>query len=153
MLIAQNIENWRVMRWMLIFPLLLLSSLVGCKSEEFPVAPISGVITLDGKPLEGAKVGFGPRAKPSELVAGPGAYGKTDANGAYQLRTLDGKEGAVIGPNKVTISKWKTKTLPNGEVIALPVDLIPRRYNSDTELSFDVAPGGTSDANFDLVSK
>jgi hypothetical protein len=34
----------------------------------------------------------------------------------------------------------------------LPKDKVPQRYNTGTELTFDVPPSGTDQANFDLRS-
>lgn len=123
--------------------LVVTLSALGCGGGP---ANVSGVVTLDGKAVEGATVTFTPDSKDGGGVGG--SYGKTDAQGRYTLRTVSGdKPGAVVGKHKVTISQ----SIPdpnNAEGIAK--ELIPARYNAKSDLTFDVPSGGTDKANFDL---
>jgi hypothetical protein len=129
---------------------LLLISLGGCGSGRF--APVSGTVTLDGKPLPNASVNFQPaESKDSGLASA----GKTDASGRYNLRVVvNNASGAVVGKHRVSISTLKeddpTKDLPPGTLP--PKDPIPARYNAKSELTFDVPAGGTSKADFTLTS-
>lgn len=59
--------------------------------------PVSGVVTYDGKPLEGASVLFIPQQ-------GSTGMGTTDSSGKYEISTA-GKPGAPLGKYDVTISK------------------------------------------------
>ncbi|MBO0697846.1 MAG: carboxypeptidase regulatory-like domain-containing protein [Zavarzinella sp.] len=109
---------------------------------------VSGVVTLDGQPLEGATVSFSP------VSAGEvgGSTGKTDAKGRYTLRTVLGDSpGAAVGKHKVTISLYREN--PNNPDQA-GKELVPPRYSDParTELTFDVPAGGTDKANFELMS-
>ncbi len=71
---------------------------VGCGRNN--VAPVSGRITLDGKPLMRATIVFQPDSE--DKNPGPGAVGKTDMEGRYRLTLMTGKtEGAIIGKHKV----------------------------------------------------
>jgi hypothetical protein len=125
---------------------------VGCGEN---VAPVSGKVTLDNKPLPNATVIFFPDA--GVKIPGPGSKGKTDANGEYslQLMTKDVR-GAIIGKHKVQITAYEGDdgTVPSSgpDMKVFRKILVPDRYNGNSELTFDVPPGGSTSANFDLKS-
>lgn len=124
------------------------------------MAPISGTVMLDGKPLAGAEVFF--------VSDGFEGFGKTKETGEYSL-----VRGAPVGECKVYISK-----LPEAKVetSGLPADiandpgqmaamgqamasssrrvkpLLPPEFShpEKTKLSFSVPSGGSTDANFNL---
>lgn len=74
-----------------------LVPLTGCGGVT--LLPTQGVVTLDGKPVEGATVVFtSPDGKTN-------ASGMTDAAGAFTLSTGE-KLGAAAGTYKVTVSKY-----------------------------------------------
>src|SRR5262245_61776724 len=76
----------------------------GCSSEPFQVAPVSGQVTLDGKPLAHAHVNFKPIAADT-LNPGPGSYGQTDDRGQYTLTVVGlSRGGAVVGKHRVMIT-------------------------------------------------
>ena len=59
------------------FSICLVGSVVGCGSE-FDLAPVSGIVPLNGTPVVGARVVFEPsRTGEEALLAGPGSYGVT----------------------------------------------------------------------------
>lgn len=79
--------------------------LSGCSKEGFQTANVTGTVTLDGKPLEGAQLEFEPPRAGKTIL--PAAYGMTDAAGHYELRRSGGNggaPGAVVGMNTVRIS-------------------------------------------------
>ena len=53
------------------------------------LVPVSGAVTLNGKPLAGATVEF----VPTGSTHGTGAYGCTDKTGKYELSTTRGGKG------------------------------------------------------------
>jgi hypothetical protein len=130
--------------------LLLLVSLLaaGC-GGPYRTAPVSGRVTLNGKPLAGAAVTFQPVAEQGNLNPGPGSGGFTDDDGRYTLR-LTGKDtpGAVVGKHKVRIT-LVPETNPT-DAPRWPTRQLPRQFNRDTRLEVEVPPGGTSTADFDL---
>jgi hypothetical protein len=134
---------------------LLLGLLLGC-GDGNSVAPVSGVVTLDGKPLADVRVSFQPigtgeAAGRAEL--GMGSYATTDAEGKYTLKTADtDAEGAVVGAHRVTLSDMRTETPQDAGVTKAPPPRFPTKY-ADGSLSFDVKPGGTDQANFELTSR
>jgi hypothetical protein len=132
--------------------------LAGCgSSKPYDTAPISGRITLDGKPLEGARVIFFPIHDPqSGPLSGPEAYGTTDADGRYTLETAFGERGATLGPNRVSISTVKYEASPtNPEAVRVVApERIPKKYSTERGmLKFEVTPKGSQSADFDLTSK
>lgn len=137
------------MRFRFVFVSLVFAA-CGCGGGPRTV-PVSGQVKLDGEPLVGAHVSFRPDSR--ELYPGPASYGKTDAEGRFVLRTVDGHDGAVVGPHRVRIS------LPVRTPVASPdapgSDRLPAKYSGDnTILTFTVPPGGTNEADFlDLRSK
>jgi len=125
----------------------LVLAAVGCGGST---GRVSGVVTLDGQPLEGATVTFTPAAGDGGGVGG--STGKTDAQGRYTLRTVVGDSpGAAAGKHRVSISLFKPN--PNNPDQA-GTDVVPARFSdpSKTELTFDVPSGGTDKADFRLES-
>ena len=74
----------------------------GKKGPTFDLTPVAGTVTLDGKPLADADLGFYLQGTAPQGYYGSGA--KTDADGKYVLKTGDAL-GAVPGQYKVTVSR------------------------------------------------
>lgn len=89
--------------------MLFLGLVAGCGGgiEKAPVAgavPVTGTVTLDGKPVGGCRVIYFPTVSSQ----GDGASGTTDSAGKYELNSLVGNEtavGAPPGSYKVIISR------------------------------------------------
>jgi hypothetical protein len=123
--------------------------------------PVSGTVTMDGKPLDSATVFF----RPSGTTKGTGSFGKTDASGKYTLRTDRGGEGAVEGTYDVMISREvNADGTPVADVAVDPNapaeaggglrESVPAAYSDYQRptLNATVPPGGTT-ADFALKSK
>lgn len=130
--------------------LLLIAASNGCGDAEFPLAPVEGLVTFSGEPLADAHVGFEPIATRKDNRAGPGSYATTDKEGRFQLESLDGDTGAVVGSHRVTIRTFRAKKGPNGEMIVVQKEILPARYHRRSELTMEVLSGGTEQANFTL---
>lgn len=64
----------------------------GCNGPTVDTEPVTGVVTLDGEPVEGATVTF----VPVDPTKGVSAAGRTDAQGVYKLTAMvTGEEQAV----------------------------------------------------------
>ena len=142
-------------QWMVLFSLL---PILGCSAQTYKVAPVSGRVTLDGKPLAKAHVHFAPLRSGDNIEPGPTSQGETDADGRYTL-SLDNNRspGAVVGKHKVYIITVDTQ-VSAGELADAGVkpkrrEILPARYNQETTLTFDVPAGGSDAGNFDLKSK
>ncbi len=138
------------MRARLLLGLALVLAL-GCGSRK--LAPVSGKITLNNKPLANALVSFQPIAPGGGTEAGPGSTGKTNANGEYTLKASTGQDGAWVGEHRVLISSLATEA--GGEDRRGGPKLketVPARYNTQTTLKITVKPEGTKEADFKLES-
>lgn len=80
--------------------LVFLASL-GCGGSDFPEPiPVSGSVSYQGEPVEGAKVSF------LSQTGGRSASGTTDASGEYSLTTFNTNDGAIPDDYAVTIAKY-----------------------------------------------
>jgi hypothetical protein len=139
---------------------LLAAVSVGCGDSGPKYAPVSGTVTLDGKPYGEAVVVFLPKGTAENPNPGRSSAGETDAKGHFVLKTDDLKNGAVIGKHVI-------KVQTRGEVVQVDPavgtpdnydprvkrDPIPAEWNTMSNKEFDVPPGGTDKANFDIVTK
>lgn len=135
--------------------------LVGCgRGPNVPkTVPVHGIVRLDGKPVEGAAVGFYSREPGSRA-----STGRTDADGRYSLSTFGINDGAIPGHNTVVISKFVPAGAQEGNAgpPAGPMSLeatrsksvLPIRYSNPSEsgLTAEVKPEG-GQIDFDLTSK
>lgn len=132
--------------------LLLLLGAWGCSGDRFPVLPVSGTVTFNGKPLANATISFEPVAKNDDGVAGEISVGRTDAKGHFTLTTTGGKPGAVIGSHRVRITTARSSSKANSDEIQISKEVIPPQYNTTTELQFEVSNDGPQTADFQLTS-
>ena len=144
---TNSIGEVRLLRPILI-PALLLLALSGCGGGG-DIAPVSGIITLNGKPTAEIAVTFQPVPAASSKSPPPSAFGVTDQEGRYALMVLDGsRKGASVGKNQVRICAYVVGDSDDPNRPKAKVK-IPSRY-WDAPVEFEVPPGGTSSANFDL---
>lgn len=128
---------------------LILAASVGCNSGP-EIGDVSGVVTLDGRPVSGAKVRFIPVHQPEHPEASKMmAIGVTDSEGGYSLVIYNGPDGAVVGENRVWISTAVEDE--NSSKLVVP-EKIPYEYNVSSKLMFDVPAEGTDNADFALTS-
>lgn len=131
----------------------VLASFVGCGERGPQLAPISGVVTLDGEPLANAVINFQPVASASGANPGVGSSARTDSEGRFVLETIDGKPGAVVGPHKVKIFSYSPESPVASDVDTEPtVERVPEEYNYRSKLIFEVPAGGDPEARFDLTT-
>lgn len=128
-------------RWLTLLLLLPLFVCSGCFGEfgtwsenrQVRLYPVSGTVTLDGEPVEGAQVIFQPEDAAQQALM---AIAETDASGRFKLATVQADEGAVAGPHRVRISKTvvtNVNTNGNPEGNLPPVqekDLLPVVYKA-----------------------
>lgn len=151
------------------FALLPLFTLIlGCGGGNMPsTVAVTGTVTLDGNPVEGASVNF--LSDAGSITAS----GKTDAGGKFTLKTVIGSQsvdGAILGRHKVAV----VKTESDGQAITDPKEMmskmaenpaitsdfkvkniVPNKYSNPTQsgLTAEVTEGGANDFTFDLKSK
>jgi hypothetical protein len=140
----------------------LLCLLAGCGGRDYETVPVSGSVTLDGKPLPNIGVMFVPLAQNADNPnVGPGSLGRTDEEGRFTLQTARGEKGAVPTEHVVRLSiadaaepneadftpEGDLGRKPNRPVVKLPASA------GDGSLRFKVPSEGTDQANFDLESR
>ncbi|QDS92999.1 hypothetical protein FF011L_17540 [Roseimaritima multifibrata] len=143
--------------------LLILTScllLAGCNSEP-PLHPISGQITLGGKPYERLIVYFRPLdGKVTKYNLG---VGETDASGKLFLRSTAG-EGLAAGNYRVSftcIVSDKGQTVGSSDEKAdddrrlITKELVPAAYGDGGEsaLEFEVVSGPDNRFEFDIPAE
>jgi hypothetical protein len=110
---------------------------------------VTGSVTLDGQPVDGATVAFYP-----DEGRRP-ARGITDASGNFELMTFKSGDGALLGQHRVSVTKTETAEqeafVVDGEKIETPTGgtgervkhLLPVRYASPStsQLMVEVAKG------------
>lgn len=122
----------------LILPILFI---VGCAGPEH--AEVEGKVTLKGAPLANIKVVF--MAEYTQGTKAPYTFAFTDADGRFRLRTVKGKDGAVVGYYRVVLQDIQSKP-------GVPSRL-PRQYETanETPLKNVQVQSGTQSLNFELV--
>lgn len=108
--------RWRLLAWMV---LVLAAS---CRARnDLKMAAVTGKISFEGKPVEGAVVMFLPQN-------GPVASAKTDAAGQFRLATIRVDDGAVVGAHQVTIVKHAAGEASPQEPYPAGRNVLPPRY-------------------------
>lgn len=132
---------------------LALVALCGCNSSEYDLVPVSGTVTLNDEPLEGARVAFAPTSTGEDgYTAGPSSFGATGPDGRYSLQTREGDDGAVVGPHRITIATFQGEVDRSGDMAVKVIrkEEVPMRYAEPGALEFDVPADGTDQADFPL---
>lgn len=140
--------------------LVLLFSLAlfaGCGSDRPTTVPVTGVVTIDGKPLPNAGLVFQP------VAGGRIASGSTDAKGEFKLELYDDRPGAVEGDYEVGVTAKKVTGVEVGpDGLALPVDpakikeewLAPQKYSDPKSSGLKVSvKAGMAPLKLELQSK
>ena len=143
-------------RWVC-FALVVASFALGCDGGAGEASAVSGLVTLDGKPLAGAGVTFEPALKTS----GRGAVGISGPDGKFIAKPPGRKDELAAGKYKVIVSRY---VLPDGAVFepndtTSPLSVgaseqLPPRYSDPerTELTAELPAGGGT-VNFELTSR
>jgi hypothetical protein len=93
--------------------LIALVAAIGCNSSPYELAPVRGVVKIDGKPIRQGKVMFSPVAQGDDINPGRPAFGMLRQGGTYILSTYSDNDGAVVGKHWVTIIN-SAEDLPRG---------------------------------------
>jgi hypothetical protein len=104
----------RLLRLVVAAGLCLVLLCAGCNSGRKATAKVSGVVTVDGKPMNFGRVQFSPVAAEDALNAGKAGYGYIHADGTFTLTTYKENDGAVVGQHRVTI-RSRSRRLPEGQ--------------------------------------
>jgi len=129
---------------LLVLALLALVFFSGCDKprEQVPVVPVTGKLTVNGKPAAGALVVLHPAAGALPTDIRPNAY--VGADGTFRLNTYGSSDGAPVGDYVVTV-EWRKLETKQGQEPQLGPNLVPKEYakSSTSKLKATVAEGGT----------
>ncbi len=126
---------------------MIVLSTAGCGGPGYPLANVSGTVSMNGKPLADANVTFSPAGGQS----GPSSSGKTDSEGKFELVTIDlDHPGAVPGQHRVTITT--AQATGDDERATISRELVPPKYR-DGSFKFEVPEIGSEVANIEIVTR
>jgi hypothetical protein len=142
-----------------VFGLVALVSMASGCGDGPALVPAAGIVTLDGKPLEGATLSFVPAAGNAESTAGSDVTGP---QGNFQM-TFNGRAGLAPGKYRVLISKTEEVDTKGKEIspvfakasfekklMGLAKETIPPQK---LEREVEVPPGGAKDFALDFKSE
>lgn len=85
------------------FLAVLSISVCGCDSKDYQLAPVSGTVTFEGKPVGKLRVSFNPMPVGEDYAVGPYSQGTTDADGKFTLVSRYKDQGAVVGNHTLAL--------------------------------------------------
>jgi hypothetical protein len=132
--------SWASGFWMLA----ALASAAGC-SDNAELGTVAGIVTLDGQPLAKGEIRFVPADGQSATA------GAAIAEGKFTASVPPGEKKVQISAPKVT-GKKKMYDTPDSPTVDIVQELLPARYNVQSELTITVGHG-TQEEKFELKSK
>jgi hypothetical protein len=143
-----------------------LAAAAGCSGGSGSYATVSGTVTHNGFPVDGAKVTFHSTVE-VEGQQKEAYTALTDSSGKYLIAMVGKQPGIPPGLYKITITKLDTSS-QNSSVV-LPPDwdqgqidasgmgrnTLPKPYENvnSTKLSVTLEPGKNENKNFDLTGQ
>lgn len=118
----------------------MIISTAGCQQSPLE-AEVSGLVTLDGMPLQSGSVIFAPYAGGSN-----NAFGAVDSSGEYFLKS-NRTPGLAPGKYKVTVAAYEHVEITPGERSMIEPKLItPQKYSdiNSSGLEYEVLVGKNS---------
>ncbi|MCL2347060.1 MAG: carboxypeptidase-like regulatory domain-containing protein [Planctomycetaceae bacterium] len=133
---------------------------LGCDSKGIKTDVVTGKVSFNDEPLEGASVRF----SPVKQGVGNLGYGATDKDGVYKLQTILGNPDAGTTPGEYIVTVSKSFNVGTGRFqpkesgmtapmeIMDPVEMIPDQYSNaqKSELRFTVVAGKKNEYNIDM---
>ncbi len=130
----------------------LSATVTGCSKKAADV-PVTGHVTVNGKPAAGATVVFHPvSATKDSSTALP--VGRVDEKGDFQVSIPKSEDGTVASEYRVTLTWFvSTATKQTAEGESMPLrNQLPEKYSrtETTPLTTTVKPEGTEPVSFDI---
>jgi hypothetical protein len=152
--------------------LIALTAVIGCSGKSGNFATVSGIVTYNGSPVQGATVAFHSTVE-VEGKKQPSYAALTDSSGKYVIASAGKDPGIPPGMYKVTVVKMEGKGIDlsqegmdagqleamasdtGASVKGAPVHLLPKEYatTGSTKLSVTLETGKNTDVNFTLKGK
>jgi hypothetical protein len=103
------------------------------------MAPVSGTVTMQGKPVGNVLIVFNPQPAPGAINAPTRpAMATADAQGHYDLSTHVKGDGAVVGKHKVSVAGASGEAPPPGR---LPRDYVLEVKPEANQFDLELTPG------------
>ena len=122
---------------------LLCVGVSGCSSSSDGLEPVEGTVTFDGEPIKEGRIQF---------------RGTTDSR-AFSAPIVDGKYSTELPEGASSVEITASRPVPGkfdesnpGERVPVGEMYIPAKYNSQTELTADIASGPNA-VDFALTSE
>jgi hypothetical protein len=152
-IVATSSSRWLLVRQCLEIAtrrvmLLLLGMVVcmGCgEATTSPGATVRGVVRLDGQPIQDGYISFIPTNRDGTTA------GAKISGGAYTAYTSPVAMRVEIVSTKTSGAKTHKEYDPSQPITLVIENLIPPRYNTESQLALVVTPGKNT-ADFDLES-
>lgn len=119
--------------------------LAGCAGGDPNFSEVSGAVTVDGQPLKEGNITFSSVSGNAPSAGGPITDGKYTAKVHIGSTKVEIRASKVVGQKKV----YDTPDSPMRNIME---EMLPAKYNAQTELTLEVEPG-TTVKNFDLSTK
>ncbi|MCC9641278.1 carboxypeptidase-like regulatory domain-containing protein [Rhodopirellula sp. JC740] len=126
-----------------------LALMTGCGSDLPPIGEVSGLVTQDGKPVEGVAIEFVP------VEGGRPSMAVTDSEGRYSAMYTADTDGALVGKHKIRYEV-------NGAAPAMPApsdgEFIPTSKKPDMGGKNKMEPSeveivdGSNEINFEFIA-
>jgi hypothetical protein len=127
----------------------------GCNGQQISYAPVAGIVTIDGKPLDRAEIVLSSEEKLAK-VPRPSTRGVTDKAGHFVLQTLTPEkqivDGAVVARHNVFVTTRIVEEDSHGTHVVRD-ELLGKQYTNGEALTVDVPPRGLEDLRLDVRSK
>ncbi|MDR2704267.1 MAG: carboxypeptidase-like regulatory domain-containing protein [Planctomycetaceae bacterium] len=122
--------------------LIICCTVIGCNSGP-NTASVSGVVTIDGEPVQGVHLKFSPKSGERPSV------GYTNERGEYTLLFTQDQKGCIPGEHVVTINAYRDPENENSQYL-------PAKYNQSAtenpELNIEIKKGNQK-WNFQCVTQ
>lgn len=125
--------------------LIVVALAMGC-SKESGKGSVRGQVTLDGQPLAAGIIRFVPANGKSATADAQISEGKFSAQVPTGVKKVEITAPKVVGKRRA----YQTADSPTIDVIE---ELLPARYNVQSELTLDVMAGEQEPPPFELKSK
>ena len=129
----------KLTRFLLLTAALLTA--VGCGTGQPPTGIVNGDVTWDGQPLKDGHIRY-------EAADGKSTGEAPIKDGKFTATVQTGDMKVRISANKV-IGKKKMYDTPDSPTVDMTEEMLPPKYNVQTELKATVA-SGTQTAKFEL---
>ena len=106
---------------------------------------VSGNVEIDGHPLDKGVISFVPAEGKGESITGD------VLNGQYSLTMVSGKKVVQLSA-PIVVGMQKEYNGPDAPLTEITAERLGPKYNSESELTFDV-PAGQSSKDWDVKSQ